>query len=103
MSFSTMASPRGLRPPRLRPRYRRKVSLKRSAQRSNFSGEIEAELASALIALRLDVRGNTCWFRDHSSISPKAVDIEADRRANFVHDRRNCGAGCDATGQIRHI
>src|SRR5712692_3879157 len=98
MSFSTIASPRGLR-----GRYRRKVSLKRSAQRSNFSGEIEAGLASTLIALRLDVLGNTCWFRNHHSISPKAVDMEADRLANFVLYRRNCVAGCDATGQIRYI
>src|SRR6266516_6562568 len=83
--------------------YRRKVSLKRSAQRSNFSRGIEAVLASAPIALRLYVLGNTCWFRDHNSISPKAVDMEADRLANFVLDRRNCVAGCDATGQIRYI
>src|SRR5206468_1637437 len=83
--------------------YRRKVSLKRSSQRSNFSGGIEAVLASAPIALRLYVLGNTCWFRDHNSIGPKAVDMEPDRLANFVLDRRHRVAGRDATGQIRHI
>ena len=33
-------------------------------------------MASALIALRLDVLGNIRWFRDHDTVSPKALDME---------------------------
>src|SRR5207244_7643309 len=97
MSFSTIASPRGLR-----PRYRRKVSLKRSAQRSNFSGEIEADFLSSS-ALRLDVFGDGGRLRNHDSIGLQAVDMEPDRLANFVLDRRNRVADATQPGKSRHI
>src|SRR5256886_10117188 len=78
--------------------YRRKTSLKRSAQRSNFSGEIEADFLSSS-ALRLDVFGDGGRLRNHDSIGLQAVDMEPDRLANFVLYRRNRVARCNATGQ----
>src|ERR1019366_6342106 len=46
--FLNHCSPRGLK-----PRYRRKASHKRSAQHSNFTGEIEAEFLSRAARTKL--------------------------------------------------
>src|SRR5207247_194673 len=37
------------------------------------------------------------------AVGLEAEDMKADRLANLVLDRSNRVAGCDATGQVRHI
>src|SRR5258706_9503055 len=65
MTFSTIAI-LALETTALKPRYRRKVSLKRSAQRSNFSGEIEAGFLSSS-ALCFDAFGDAGRLRNRDS------------------------------------
>ena len=53
--------------------------------------------------LRLDIFSDAGRLRNYDAIGPKAVDMEADRLANFVLDCRNRVAGGNAARQVRHL
>ena len=61
------------------------------------------QASSLALALCLDVFSDAGRLRNDDAIGLKAIDMEADRLANFVPDRRNRATGSNAARQERHI
>jgi hypothetical protein len=55
--------------------------------------------AAPTLCLGLDIFGNASRLRNHDTIRLKSVDMEPDRLANLVLERRNGIAGSDAASR----
>jgi hypothetical protein len=62
-------------------------NVQRNAQ--ILAEELRQGFCRASLALRLDVFSDAGRLRNDDAISLKAIDMEADRLANFVLDRRD--------------
>jgi purine-nucleoside phosphorylase len=61
------------------------------------------QASSLALALCLDVFSDADRLRNDDAIGLKTIDMEVDRLANFVLDRRNRATGSNAARQVRHI